>query len=191
MWALSCGSGCARPAGLEPATRCLEGSCSIRLSYGRPAQHCACQRSRAGHSQVGYPSRQQPATSARRDTPARRTGARLARTRPRRYPACPANSSVSRSRTRLKPAESCTAHAGRPVEATIARFGNSFRARRIPHSDVPYPVPHCGNSHMVKMPPRAAEVARVAAVIETVHSYCQRNGKGIATPVGMASYFGR
>ena len=26
----------ARPAGFEPATRCLEGSCSIRLSYGRP-----------------------------------------------------------------------------------------------------------------------------------------------------------
>ena len=27
---------CARPAGFEPATRCLEGSCSVRLSYGRP-----------------------------------------------------------------------------------------------------------------------------------------------------------
>ena len=26
----------ARPAGFEPATRCLEGSCSVRLSYGRP-----------------------------------------------------------------------------------------------------------------------------------------------------------
>ena len=25
----------ARPAGFEPATRCLEGSCSVRLSYGR------------------------------------------------------------------------------------------------------------------------------------------------------------
>jgi hypothetical protein len=25
-----------RPAGFEPATRCLEGSCSVRLSYGRP-----------------------------------------------------------------------------------------------------------------------------------------------------------
>ena len=35
MCALSCGSGRARPAGFEPATRCLEGSCSVRLSYGR------------------------------------------------------------------------------------------------------------------------------------------------------------
>jgi hypothetical protein len=26
----------ARPAGFEPATGCLEGSCSVRLSYGRP-----------------------------------------------------------------------------------------------------------------------------------------------------------
>src|SRR5450432_3807527 len=26
----------ARPAGVEPATSCLEGRCSIRLSYGRP-----------------------------------------------------------------------------------------------------------------------------------------------------------
>jgi hypothetical protein len=29
----------ARPAGLEPAAFCLEGSCSIRLSYGRTADH--------------------------------------------------------------------------------------------------------------------------------------------------------
>ena len=50
---------CARPAGLEPATRCLEGSCSIRLSYGRPAQHCACQRSHVGHKQVRCVSRRQ------------------------------------------------------------------------------------------------------------------------------------
>ena len=28
----------ARPAGLEPATACLEGRCSIQLSYGRPPQ---------------------------------------------------------------------------------------------------------------------------------------------------------
>ena len=27
-----------RPAGLEPATPCLEGRCSIRLSYGRKMQ---------------------------------------------------------------------------------------------------------------------------------------------------------
>jgi hypothetical protein len=33
---ISIASELARPAGFEPATRCLEGSCSIRLSYGRP-----------------------------------------------------------------------------------------------------------------------------------------------------------
>jgi hypothetical protein len=31
----------ARPAGFEPATPSLEGSCSIQLSYGRPAAHLA------------------------------------------------------------------------------------------------------------------------------------------------------
>ena len=35
IYTLSCGSIVARPAGFEPATRCLEGSCSVRLSYGR------------------------------------------------------------------------------------------------------------------------------------------------------------
>jgi hypothetical protein len=49
--------GFARPAGLEPATRCLEGSCSIRLSYGRPAHNCAWQRSHVGHRQVRCRSR--------------------------------------------------------------------------------------------------------------------------------------
>ena len=34
--------------------------------------------------------------------------------RPGRYPACPANSSISRSRTRPKPAESSAVHAGQP-----------------------------------------------------------------------------
>ena len=33
---LQTSSDLARPAGFEPATRCLEGSCSVRLSYGRP-----------------------------------------------------------------------------------------------------------------------------------------------------------
>jgi hypothetical protein len=30
----------ARLAGFEPATRCLEGSRSVQLSYRRPATHC-------------------------------------------------------------------------------------------------------------------------------------------------------
>ena len=29
-----------RPSGLEPETYCLEGSCSIRLSYGRKCDCC-------------------------------------------------------------------------------------------------------------------------------------------------------
>ena len=40
----------ARLAGLEPATGCLEGSCSIRLSYRRLSAHCARRRSRNGHA---------------------------------------------------------------------------------------------------------------------------------------------
>jgi hypothetical protein len=36
----------ARLAGLEPATGCLEGSCSIRLSYRRLSAYCARRRSR-------------------------------------------------------------------------------------------------------------------------------------------------
>ena len=31
----------ARPAGVEPATSCLEGTCSIQLSYGRVAGEIA------------------------------------------------------------------------------------------------------------------------------------------------------
>src|SRR5438876_5588393 len=42
----------ARPAGFEPATRCLEGSCSVRLSYGRSKRNCARRRSRDGHTKV-------------------------------------------------------------------------------------------------------------------------------------------
>jgi hypothetical protein len=39
----------ARLAGLEPAAGCLEGSCSIRLSYRRLRGHCARSRSRTAH----------------------------------------------------------------------------------------------------------------------------------------------
>ena len=42
----------ARPAGFEPATRCLEGSCSVRLSYGRSKRNCARGRSRDGYMKV-------------------------------------------------------------------------------------------------------------------------------------------
>src|SRR5437764_12976614 len=42
----------ARPAGFEPATRCLEGSCSVRLSYGRSKRNCARRRSRDGYTKV-------------------------------------------------------------------------------------------------------------------------------------------
>ena len=42
----------ARPAGFEPATRCLEGSCSVRLSYGRSKRNCAWRRSRDGYTKV-------------------------------------------------------------------------------------------------------------------------------------------
>src|SRR5580700_8578276 len=40
----------ARLAGLEPATGCLEGSCSIQLSYRRLGPHCARCRSRTEHA---------------------------------------------------------------------------------------------------------------------------------------------
>ena len=50
--ALTCDLTLARPAGFEPATRCLEGSRSIRLSYGRSKIKCAWLRSRLGHIRV-------------------------------------------------------------------------------------------------------------------------------------------
>src|SRR5260221_382324 len=42
-----------RLEGLEPPTGCLEGSCSIRLSYRRPVCNCARPRSRVGNSAHG------------------------------------------------------------------------------------------------------------------------------------------
>src|SRR5215469_13214538 len=40
----------ARLEGLEPPAGCLEGSCSIRLSYRRLSVNCARCRSRTGHT---------------------------------------------------------------------------------------------------------------------------------------------
>jgi hypothetical protein len=48
----------ARLEGLEPPAGCLEGSCSIRLSYRRPhapSAHCARLISRLGHASVIEP----------------------------------------------------------------------------------------------------------------------------------------
>jgi hypothetical protein len=39
----------ARLAGLEPATGCLEGSCSIQLSYRRPRQFCTVKDTHRQH----------------------------------------------------------------------------------------------------------------------------------------------
>jgi hypothetical protein len=49
----------ARLAGFEPATRCLEGSRSLRLSYRRPVPHCARSRSHVGHATGWSRSRRQ------------------------------------------------------------------------------------------------------------------------------------
>src|SRR5580658_9019538 len=53
----------ARPAGFEPATRCLEGSCSVRPSYGRPETSVAGE----DHASATYGS-QCVATSAPTDS---------------------------------------------------------------------------------------------------------------------------
>ena len=45
----------APPAGLEPATRCLEGSCSVRLSYGGRRSKASA---RAARSKVSRDARQ-------------------------------------------------------------------------------------------------------------------------------------
>ena len=42
----------ARPEGIEPPTSCLEGSCSIQLSYGR-----ICDRGRGGEGGIRTPGR--------------------------------------------------------------------------------------------------------------------------------------
>ena len=44
----------ARLAGLEPATGCLEGSCSIQLSYRRPGQFCRVQVTRRPHRSAEF-----------------------------------------------------------------------------------------------------------------------------------------
>ena len=75
---------CLRPvrlAGFEPATRCLEGSCSIQLSYRRYASHCAGSRSRRGHTSAEYrvtrehPGAGWPRGQARREGGSRRANA--------------------------------------------------------------------------------------------------------------------
>ena len=46
---LSLGRFLARPAGLEPATPSLEGSCSIQLNYGRALTHAIAAIDRLGN----------------------------------------------------------------------------------------------------------------------------------------------
>jgi hypothetical protein len=69
----------ARPAGFEPATHCLEGSCSIRLSYGRPetivhvkdhatdtrGSRCVARCQRLGYPQAGSRLSRQSSQSAK------------------------------------------------------------------------------------------------------------------------------
>ena len=67
----------ARPAGFEPATRCLEGSCSVRLSYGRSKRNCARRRSRDGYTKVAVcrplmPCHRKTASRQSRGLPSRR-----------------------------------------------------------------------------------------------------------------------
>src|SRR5260221_5799547 len=60
-------SGRVRLEGLEPPTGCLEGSCSVRLSYRRLVCNCACPRSRVGNMRAA--SRTSPPRLGRRRFP--------------------------------------------------------------------------------------------------------------------------
>src|SRR5437667_12730755 len=62
----------ARPAGFEPATRCLEGSCSVRLSYGRSKRNCARRRSRDGYTKVAVCRSLTPCHLGKRQAASRR-----------------------------------------------------------------------------------------------------------------------
>ena len=61
---------------------------------------------------------------------------------PGRYPACPANSSISRSRTRPKPAESPAAHAGQPSRSNHSPHWQFISDKAYPSCRRPLPAPH-------------------------------------------------
>ena len=122
----------ARPAGFEPATRCLEGSCSVRLSYGRPETVLAG----LDHASATYGS-QCVATSALTDSPVYEVFAGLSQLRTAQP--CRA-SSPHRLHPRIGPrsfaqsaAEACPARRSRrpavPASALVSRQRGGFDRR--------------------------------------------------------------